>query len=125
MMKKFILDYSIWRFGGMPNQFEKGATKLLNKQGYMCCLGQWCEQSGVPKDELLGHKDPSTLRRNIEPFNQGVCGLYLSDFSNRAMRINDNQFTTAEEKIYHLKNLCRTHDIELQVINKPEINLQD
>ena len=40
---EFIIDKSKWRAGqNSDHQVGEGNTELLNKEGYMCCLGQ-CE----------------------------------------------------------------------------------
>lgn len=36
---KFVIDRSKWKNA----RYGKGWTELLNRQGYMCCLGQVCE----------------------------------------------------------------------------------
>jgi hypothetical protein len=47
-MKILVLDESIWRCGDDAKDPNKsrgtGYTKLLNEEGYMCCLGQFSLQ---------------------------------------------------------------------------------
>ncbi len=61
-MKKYILDYSTWRCGDDGvNKVGYGTTMLLNKEGYMCCLGQFCIQEGASKEKILEKAEPIDL----------------------------------------------------------------
>lgn len=124
---KLVLDYSKWRCGlNGETKVGEGETRLKNAEGFMCCIGQWCEQVGVPETQLLDITTPTYFKYVVQPFNQrDGSGFVSSRFSIQAMQINDNKITTPEEKIIALKELCHSYDIELEVINKPEINLQD
>lgn len=74
---------------------------LLNRQGMMCCLGQFCEQAGVPKDALLNVSIPSDLE-NI-PSCEVVelvdnADDYTSYLANRAVDINDSRISISERE---------------------------
>ena len=46
IMKTITIDRSKWRCGHIgPNALGMGETQLKNNYGYMCCLGQWIEQT--------------------------------------------------------------------------------
>ena len=127
-VKELILDYSKWRCGGSSgiHSVGKGDTALLNKQGYMCCLGQWESQLGLEAKLLLGIGEPSEIPGACDPY-----GLFSYVFHSRereirntklsedAIFINDNDETTPDEKIKQLTELLAQHNIELKVINKP------
>jgi hypothetical protein len=54
MKDYLIIDRAKWRTGGnSPIQTGVGRTRLLNKEGYMCCLGFRCHQMGIPEKDLL------------------------------------------------------------------------
>lgn len=125
-MKQIILDYSKWRCGGddtdMPNVLGKGETALLNNEGFMCCLSQQIRQEiEIDESLILDAGTPSWLRKEIpiltKTLNSG--SILNSDFSHRAMSINDDQYTTPSEKIAKLTTLFAEHDRELVVINMP------
>jgi hypothetical protein len=118
-MKQFILDYSKWRCGrdSATNKLGEGYTRLLNQEGYMCCLGQYCEQEGVDVALLKNKYAPQSLGIKIPLLTKD--GFWETELSIKAMRINDNQFTTPDEKIEKLRELFAAQGVELKVINKP------
>lgn len=104
---KFTIDRSKWRCGGPEDSLQtcrshgKGITLLLNKEGFLCCLGQIALQMG------LAQKD---IHDTSSPYKAWGCGDKLvpllvtdgksinSTFSARAMGINDDVDTTLTEK---------------------------
>lgn len=125
---KLVLDYSKWRCGrDSINQLGIGQTYLKNSDGFMCCLGQWCEQAGVPEVQLIRITTPAYLKHFVPLFNRidNEFNEINTELSIKAMKINDTTDTTPEYKIQALKELLLENGIELEVINKPEINLQN
>ena len=116
---KLTLDYSKWRSGeDGPNKIGQGTTSLLNKEGFQCCLGMWCEQQGVDKSWLLDNGEPGEIEEPIPLFN---ASPYYGNttLSDDCIAINDRISTTPEEKIQQLSERLAKEDIELEVINKP------
>lgn len=123
-VKKLILDYSKWRSGDNgPNKTGDGPVALLNHEGWMCCLGQWCEQLGATKNMLIGCGEPEELRCVYDPFTYDDSDEYdirqsNTKLSNKCMEVNDEAGTTPDEKIEALRSLLGDYHIELEVINK-------
>jgi len=110
--KKLILDYSKWRCGmDGGNSLGYGETALLNNKGFMCCLGQFGKQCGVPDNELFERGDPSECETSVP--------LFEGSFVVSAININDDEDTTPEAKLNAIETLLREEGIELEVINKP------
>lgn len=66
MITRFEIDRSRWRTGryaSVDGQAELlfGVSSLLNKEGFQCCLGFFCEASGVSREALLGTATPRLL----------------------------------------------------------------
>lgn len=122
--KKFYLDWSKWRCGGGqdgPNKLGEGPTKLLNRQGYQCCLGQCEEQVGLQRHEIIDHFYPwATGKENMFAYKDKHNQLYLTVISVRAATINDDSETTPEQKITLLQELFAKEGYTIEVINKPE-----
>ena len=55
---KYIIDRSKWVCGGYESL---GASRLLNDQGRMCCLGQVCKQGGVDDSLMEDRESPESL----------------------------------------------------------------
>ena len=125
-MKKLILDYSKWRCGGYDyvNKLGGGYTKLLNEEGFQCCLGQFALQLDCSVDEISWKYTPDQIKKPIELLNfitnDELIPFGISYFSSKAIGINDSPHTTPLQKIALLTELCNEHNIELEVINQPE-----
>jgi hypothetical protein len=126
-MEKLIIDRSKWRTGSNgENQTGKGETLLLNRSGYMCCLGFMCVQSGIEKRACLGIGMPSDLNQDL--FNNisilvdlteyNICA---TDFSDDAMDINDAEDLTSKEREELLKCHFATKGIIVEFINDYKI----
>lgn len=119
--KKLILYYSKWRCGlHGENQVGEGNTLLQNANGFQCCIGQWSIQSGATEDEIIGFDEPSQIRTHIPLF----CDRNNDFKSNNELAmdcidINDDIFSTPDEKIKRLRARLHEEGIELEVINKP------
>lgn len=129
---ELILDFETWRAGGgtiyqsHENKIGEGRTELCNKEGFMCCLGQWALQSGFDQGQVMGNDEPADLsnqqREVFEKFSSynenkgGYCNTKLSD---DCMTINDDNSTTYQEKIRLLTERLAKEDITLTVINLP------
>src|SRR5690606_27105649 len=91
-----------------------GLTQLLNDDGFMCCLGQFSRQAGVPDYDLIHKSMPTSL--GIDAFESHVTDCSL--LATQAQQINDNKSTTPDEKIEELKELFSEHGYTITVINK-------
>lgn len=133
-MKKYIIDRSIWRCGGSTdlgpylaeNIVGQGRTKLLNIDGFMCCLGQTCRQDGATDQQLLNNDYPRQINAIIGPFTKPdnrepnsvfFLGFVNTGLSNDAMSINDDNYINLEERERRLKELFESHGFELEFVN--------
>ena len=62
MKKKLIIDRSKWRTG----THGYGPTKLLNDEGYMCCLGFACKVEGLENNQICGTARPDKVKSALE-----------------------------------------------------------
>lgn len=116
-----ILDYDQWKCGGhSQNSLGSGLTKLLNSEGYMCCLGQFSLQFEVTEKEILHRTNPCDINKYIPLLNEKINRSENTEFSEKAVAINDTFKTTPLEKIEQLTSLCHRYDYELVVLNMPE-----
>ena len=126
-MKTLTLDCKKWICGNnsqiKDNTLGKGAVRLLNNEGYMCCLGQFsCQMnSKVTKKNLLGVGSPSYLREPIRGLSYKETGcIFDTNLSTEAMAINDDEDTSIPEKVSSLKKLFKTKGYNIKVINLPK-----
>lgn len=114
---KFIIDKSKWRAGNISgNGIGKGPTRLLNEDGFMCCLGQIELQLGLTFDQILDKGKPHMVKiENILTKRKKTTLPEYSDslLSKNAMSINDNSNLTTEQRITELTNLFSQHGHEL------------
>lgn len=136
-IKTLTLDCAKWRCGDDgPFKVGKGPVALLNEQGFMCCLGQWCEQLGADKAMLLKKGEPAEIDQRIPFFTEELLEgeeddyeehetriYYKSDkrFVGDAIGINDNPDSSPQEKIKALKELLAEEGVELVVINEDKL----
>lgn len=116
-VKKLILDQSKWICGtpaendNKNNCLGSGETKLLNTEGFMCCLGQFAKQlnSKIDDNILLGKGKPASLKQYVRLLNEQYLnpanGYTNTNLSDRAISINDNTDTTVKKKKSLLKDL--------------------
>lgn len=124
-LNRLVVNRNRWRTGEGEGDYATGLgdTQLLNYDGYMCCLGFACLQAGVPKQEVLDKSSPGDVidgkaedKVIIPKFskNSKNNGNTLDTaLSNAAIRINDDTFSTPEEKEKKLKSLFGKHGIDL------------
>lgn len=111
-MKTYRIDRSKWVCGGVrfPRDIV-GTSKLLNSKDRMCCLGQVCQQSGVPESKLSPAASPGNIEYDVtnvprwlldrNKYNSYVCG--------RMMSANDDSYINQREREAKLKKLAAPH----------------
>lgn len=142
--KELVLDYRKWICGdpyanegrtfNQNNILEKtslgqGETALLNNKGYMCCLGQFGQQSGIDNKKLDGAatltnlvygSDDTCQVTTCTKKNKWGHGFVSTKFEERALSINDDERTTIVEKVRKLRKLCGKYKRTLKLKNFPK-----
>lgn len=123
---KFTVDRSTW-VAGRPKTFDsekstdspvwcgKGFTCLLNGKGFRCCLGHVCKQLGIADTRLSSTASPYILRVKKPLFSEYFLSRAMTE---EAVIINDDEFTTLEEKEYRLRQLFLDNDHEIEFIGE-------
>ena len=135
-MKELILDYKRWRCGYMGKDencrlgdrtrmtmLQSDLGRKIPLEHDRCCLGQFILQlrSDFTEEKIKDIADPYQFGMVIELLTYDNDGFIKnSEFSQEAIDINDNEYTTIVEKIKLLKELCLKHDYKLKVINLPD-----
>ena len=129
-MTEYTLDISKWRSGGNgPNQLGKGETRLLNKHGYSCPLGQFALDAGVDPLILEGAcVNPSDLSNVLgKVYDHNFAKLSNPAYSGRyentrlainIMRISDGIYTTYQQKIKKIRRVLEREGHTLKVIGE-------
>lgn len=125
---KFTIERSRWR----NSHHGKGQTKLLNKEGYQCCLGFCALQFGTPKHRILNLGSPDSVRKADKTFdldnilvtgpNGGIFGNGNSVLSVRAIRINDNNQYDLQLKESMLESLFKEFGHEVEFVGDYEVD---
>lgn len=113
-MKTLILDESKWRCGSDSKSLKirrgRGETRLLNKEGYMCCLGQFSLQlnKNLRKEDIFHLFWTEDIEKKVPLLNK-KCNSYIcsTKLAEKAIMINDSVFTTVEEKVKKLRGLFK------------------
>ena len=131
---KFSINRKTWRCGGNlrispTNTHGKGKTKLLNDCDYMCCLGHFCLNLGLEKKELLNVGNPFALKKHVdglnypigEDYDKGFSTEYIATiFTEKAIAINDNPYSTLQQKEENLTTLCKEYGHTLEFVGEYE-----
>lgn len=118
---QFIINRASWRAGlGAPagSSCGHGFTRLLNEEGFMCCLGQVSLQLGASQEEIYNYQTPAGAHVGSDILS--LCGngkCQNTGLSIQAMNINDDVGTTLEEKENKLINLFKEYGHELRFAN--------
>lgn len=130
-MKAFTLDYSKWRAGGSNRDASnvsivgKGDTLLLNEEGFMCCLGQYCEQAGIPRDDLMGVGAPDSLSLADQSHLIPELALLIDSVPSvtllctAAVGCNDDGTLTTWGRLQVLYRIFKRNGITMTVVNLP------
>jgi hypothetical protein len=107
---KVTIDRSKWRTGvGYHSATGLGTTKLLNSEGFMCCLGFCCKALGCSDDDIMNIISPAVV------YSSNIYGSSLKDsqFTHNAIHINDSDLTR-EVKEQRLLELFKDSSFEIE-----------
>jgi hypothetical protein len=121
--QRLVLDCEKWRCGdngeGTVNALGKGLTRLLNNEGYMCCLGQFAEQAGADPEDLYCAM-PCEIGYCIQGLNKydGYDREYEDTvISDKCSEVNDDPNTTIVQKIKKIRSILKRSGRTLIVKN--------
>jgi transcription elongation factor Elf1 len=129
-----VINRATWRTGGNSNKRTgKGDTRLLNDEGYMCCLGfiSSCYLKTKKKNSkktILNAYEPQCLNCLIPELNNKMDEydqFFDTQLSDRAMKINDDIKLKPETKEKKIKELFKNSMYKLKFVGeftKPETN---
>lgn len=105
-LKTIVIKKSKWRRGGATN-YKNGKTKLLNEQGFKCCLGFAARQLGY-KGKLLDMTHPSNTKCVIDKLTYRYDNaIFNTKFAIMAANTNDDECISDEERMTKLNKLAR------------------
>ena len=114
------INIAKWRTGGIHRKTGYGPTRLLNAEGYKCCLGFICS---IKKKAIKGYGTPGDLDFFVEDLNIKVDDGFGTTYENTklsldAMNINDNTITTVKQKETLLKKLFKNSKYKFVFVGK-------
>lgn len=123
-MRQLVIDRSKWRCGE-NTQYDKehflkpivsahgiGKTKLLNKEGFKCCLGFAANQLDGCSDEVIADKILPNRVTSIEP-----CSI-TNRLGSTAAKLNDNGLLSFEEREARIAALFAKYDVDVTFIGE-------
>jgi hypothetical protein len=126
--KELVLDYKKWRSGGFgDNAVGYSDTSLLNPEtNQMCCLGQFCLQSGFTKEEIEDTSLPEDLDEQIQGLTKKFDGdLVYTKLNNEAVNINDDEKLTTAQRTTQLQKLFKKNGYTVTLKNFPKKILKE
>lgn len=121
-MKSIVIDKSKWRCGGSVKDKHargKGSVRLLNNEGFMCCLGQMCQQI-APELPIIGLLSPSETNQVVEglAYPNSYGEIMNTGFSCSAMFINDCCEHDDEKREKHLREVGLEHGFDITFVGE-------
>lgn len=113
---EFVLDVSKWV---TPNS-GKGEIQLLNNEGYMCCLGQFSEQLGVPMASLKNMNSIINLLDsylNLKTEIKGIKDLFIVEFEMQHPNLSQKDHQIGQHSDFALKLIAANDDKEIQLLH--------
>ncbi len=99
----------------------EGYTRLYNPEGYQCCVGQFSEQAGVPKEQLLNVSNPAKLVERGYVIKTLTTFIFdNNELTVDAVKINDERGIHFKHRAVALQTLFAKHGIEIVLKNFPE-----
>lgn len=128
-VKTYTLYIPKWRCGSdsarQNARLGLGETRMLNEQGYMCCLGQFAAQAGVAPSELLGVNGPCGVGRLYDPnfVKQTTITrtFYGTDLAIELVKINDCVEQDIWAKVSTIESLLEEYGLKLIVVDPDNI----
>jgi hypothetical protein len=119
---KVVIDRSKWRTGlYSKNRTGKSPVRLLNQEGFMCCLGFICKAAGVSEDNLLNVDAPGDFNSSIKEQSPRLQTLLNPDsvsgnslLTHKAIGINDCGLSSPGKKEQNLLELFKDSEFELE-----------
>lgn len=120
---KVTIDHAKWRCGGDDGEFSngKGQTKLLNCEGYMCCLG-FVTAAANPELSILERAEPDELRASVWGLTCPDASILWknTELTFAAIAINDSELLQPQEREERLLELFEDSPYELEFVGEYE-----
>ena len=123
-----VIDRSAWVCGNGEADLDHlvGSTLMLNEEGFMCCLGHVCHNSGFGKDLLLSEGLPEDVVADTDFLDLPYLvdaesedeDIGDSAFAGQAVSINDDRLLAPKEREKQLKVLFKEHGITLKFVGR-------
>ena len=126
----YVLDYTTWRSGvNSSRRLGDGPTKLLNDDGYSCCLGQFAQQKGIKNKDLLQLIEPEQLANALSTgYDKNFIRLvdteegeffFNTELTQWLINANDSPTLTPAKKLFKIRRLLHDAGCRLVIKNMP------
>lgn len=132
---QYVLDVEKWICGGgSHNENEAcstgiGMSQMLNRDGYMCCLGQFAVQKGVSEKALRGAGTPVGASTHLKTLDETTIydATFLTpdgshtELAKKLMSVNDDRDTKVTTKISYIRRALKADGHSLKVLNLAKV----
>lgn len=123
----YTLDIATWRSGWFGQyQHGEGIVRMLNNEGFSCCLGQFALQRGLSQELLFHCAGPNDVAMFLR--EEGKEFQYDSNFvdvggehtalASALIFANDDENSTARERVENIRTALENAGHTLTVINE-------
>jgi hypothetical protein len=120
---KVTIDRAKWRCGGDYGDFTsgQGPTKLLNRAGYMCCLG-FITAAADPEINIFEKEEPCDLKTLVPgltcPSPNHILPWINTSLTRAAIALNDSGVVMPHEREEALLKLFDDSPYQLEFVGK-------
>lgn len=118
---ELTIDRSRWRTGQeSKSKTGEGLTCLLNREGYMCCLGFAALAMGAEEKEIYDVAEPYGVDVDLPLLQRYVGEIHKcnSDLAATAIELNDYKDMSSTEREEKIQRLFAKHGINITFINE-------
>ncbi len=116
LTKVVKINRAKWRSGQNGDLHTgKGEARLLNGEGFMCCLGFAAHQLGrINKGKMLDIVQPEDLDKVITPLSYKGVFICNTKFSEECITLNDDRKITRKQRERRLIRKFNAQGIDLK-----------
>jgi hypothetical protein len=120
---KFIINRNTWRCGGKEGHVSargRGETRLLNAEGFLCCLGQISLQLGATREDIRNMATPEDVTAEATSAldllrcpSRHFASFEATELADNAMIVNDDHLLSEVRREKELVELFAGYGHEL------------
>lgn len=117
-MRKVIIPMDNWLRLGPSQKETNSALAAKGKTTKMCCLGHYLKACDVRVKDMMDKCTPSEIHSIVPTEARWLLNehFFNSQDCSSLSRINDDKYTTDNEKITEIKRIFKKHNVQVKFV---------